>query len=390
MKINWFSNSFWAATGYGNQTKVFVPRLQRLGHEMSISAFYGLQGGVIRYNGIPVYPVCKHPYGQDVMTAHAVHAGAEMIISLLDIWVVQPQFLQLPWFPWFPIDHDPIPNKVLEIARQATKGIVMSKFGYEKAREAGLDVFYIPHGIDTNTFKQIDRREARTRLNLPQDIFIVGMVAANKGNPSRKAFFEQLMAFARFKEKHSDAFLFLHTEDGTRGGEVVNLIQLCQRLGFQPGRDVLFCDQYQYALGFPDEYMRDIYNAFDVLMNVSLGEGFGIPIVEAQACGCPVIVGDWTSMGELTFSGWKIPKGDAQAEYHDYFDAYQWRVNVGAVAERLERAYRVKDDPAIRAKARKGAVAYDADRIVEQFWTPVLAEIEANYLSKRSFEESIR
>jgi glycosyltransferase involved in cell wall biosynthesis len=376
MRINWFSNSPWAPTGYGNQTRVFVPRLRALGHEMSITAFYGLQGAPLGWEGIPVYPVAKHPYGQDIMNAHAVNSRAELIISLLDIWVCQPENLTLPWFPWFPIDHEPIPDKVLEKARQATKGITMSKFGRRMAENAGLDTFYIPHGVDTRVFQPVDRAKAREYVGLPADAFIVGMVAANKGNPPRKAFYEQIQAFARLKLAHSDALLYLHTDDGTHGGETVNLVKYCERLGLRPGADVLFCDQYINALGFKDDYMVAMYNSLDVMMLASLGEGFGIPLIEAQACGCPVITGEWTAMGELVFGGWKIPKGEAQPEYHDYFDAYQWRVNIDAVEQRLYAAYEMRGVDSLRARARDGALAYDADRVTEKYWKPALAEME--------------
>jgi glycosyltransferase involved in cell wall biosynthesis len=376
MRINWFSNSPWASTGYGNQTKTFVPRLRRLGHEMSITAFYGLQGAPIGWEGIPVYPVAKHPYGQDIMNAHAVNARAEAIISLLDVWVCQPENLTLPWFPWFPIDHEPIPDKVLEIARRATRGITMSRFGQKMAENAGLETLYVPHGVDTGVFRPIDRGEARKYLGLPEDAFVVGMVAANKGNPPRKSFFEQIAAFQQLKIQHPDALLYLHTDDGTHGGETVNLVRFCERLGLRPAVDVVFCDQYINALGFKDEYMVAAYNAMDVLTLASLGEGFGIPLVEAQACGTPVITGEWTAMGELCFSGWKIPKAEAQREYHDYFDAYQWRVNVEAVEQRLVAAYEMRGNQQYRSRARDGALAYDADKIVEKYWTPLLAEIE--------------
>jgi glycosyltransferase involved in cell wall biosynthesis len=376
MKINWFSNAPYASTGYGNQTKNFVPRLAALGHEMSITSFYGLQGARINWQGIPVFPVGKHPYGQDVMSAHAEFAGAQVIISLLDIWVCRPDDIRLPWFPWFPIDHEPIPANVAAVASRATKPITMSKFGHRMAQNAGIESFYVPHGVETNVFKPIDRAEARGRMGLPADAFIVGMVAANKGNPPRKAFYEQITAFAALKKRHPDALLYLHTDDGTRGGETVNLVQFCERLGLKPVTDVLFVDQYANALGLPDAYMVDLYNSLDVMMLASLGEGFGIPLVEAQACGCPVITGEWTAMGELVFGGWKIPKSEAQPEYHDYFDAYQWRVTVGAVAERLEAAYEMRGVDSLRERAREGALAYDADRVTKKYWQPVLAEIE--------------
>ena len=362
-------------TGYGNQTRLFVPRIRNLGHEMSITAFYGLQGGKLNFGGVPVYPVVKHPYGQDVMNAHATHAGADAIISLFDIWPITDK-LSMPWFPWFPIDHEPIPAGVLRVAHLAAKGVTMSKFGQRMAAQSGLDTWYVPHGVETDVFKPGNRVEAREHLGLPKNAFIVGMVAANKGNPSRKAFFEQMTAFAALKRKHSDALLYLHTDDGTRGGEVVNLVQYAQRLGLRPGMDVLFVDQYSNALGLPDPYMVDLYNALDVMTLVSLGEGFGIPLIEAQACGCPVITGAWTAMEELCFSGWKVSKQEAEPTYHDYFDAFQYTAHVGAIAERMEAAYEVRGNDDYRKRARDGALAYDADKITEKYWKPVLAGMQ--------------
>ena len=84
MRLNWFSNSPAATTGYGNQTKTFVPRLTKLlNGGISITAFYGVQSGVLNINGIKVYPSFKHPYGQDVIGAHAVWDQADAVITLL-------------------------------------------------------------------------------------------------------------------------------------------------------------------------------------------------------------------------------------------------------------------------------------------------------------------
>lgn len=375
MKINWFSNAMHSNTGYGVQTRLFLPRLKALGHEVTLSAFWGLQGGHLNIDGIKTFPTFKHPYGQDVMQAHATHSGADAIISLMDLWVVTDR-ITTPWFPWFPIDHEPMPAPVLDRARVATKPIVMSKFGQRMAQQVGLETFYVPHGVDTKIFKPGDRIEARKKLGLPQDKFIVGMVAANQGNPPRKAFFEHIAAFAALKARHPDTLLYLHTDDGTHGGECVNLIKYSQRLGLKPRDDILFPDQYDYALGLPDDYMAALYNAFDVMMLVSLGEGFGIPLIEAQACGCPVITGAWTAMEELFFSGWKIPKSEAQPVYHDLFDAFQFQVPAAAIEQRLNAAYDMRGNEDYRKLARDGALAYDADKVVEKYWKPVLREIE--------------
>ena len=390
MRLNWFSNSPAATTGYGVQTKLFVPRLAKLLDKgISVTAFFGVQSGVLNINGIKVYPNYKHPYGQDIIGAHAEWDRADAVVTLVDAWVIQNENIGLPWFPWFPIDHEPMPANVLAKVRQAAKPIVMSKFGKRMAEQVGLDVWYVPHGVDTSIFKPLDREEAREHLKWPQDKFIVGMVAANKDNPSRKAFHEQIAGFAALHAAHPDTVLYLHTDDGTHGGNGVDLIKFIRRMGLVLGEDVLICDQYMNGLGFPDSYMVDVYNGLDVLTNVAMGEGFGIPILEAQACGTPVIVGDWTSMSELCFAGWKVDKAEAMPVYHDFFDAFQWQATAGAIADRMEQAYAARGDYDLRNKARRGALPYDADDVTRQYWKPVIKEMQEMIESKSSAMELV-
>ena len=49
----------------------------------------------------------------------------------------------------------------------------------------------------------------------------------------------------------------------------------------------------------PDEDLVAIYNGATALVYPSLYEGFGLPIVEAMACGCPVICSNAASMPEV-------------------------------------------------------------------------------------------
>lgn len=57
-------------------------------------------------------------------------------------------------------------------------------------------------------------------------------------------------------------------------------------------------------LGYvPDENLPVLYSGAKALLFPSLFEGFGLPIIEAQACGCPVLTSNVSSMPEVAGKG---------------------------------------------------------------------------------------
>jgi glycosyltransferase involved in cell wall biosynthesis len=48
-----------------------------------------------------------------------------------------------------------------------------------------------------------------------------------------------------------------------------------------------------------DEELRALYSRAQLLLAPSLYEGFGLPVLEAMACGCPVLVGNRSSLPEI-------------------------------------------------------------------------------------------
>jgi len=383
MKLSWLSNAPFAPSGYGNQTKLFAPRLQTiLGHEVAVICFWGLDAGVLNYpdgggGQVMLYPKGAHPWGQDVFGAHAAHFGADLGITLMDSWVCSPEMYGplLKWAPWYPVDSEPLPRIIREKVAKAYERIVYSRFGERMTADAGLSCRYVPHAVDTAAFSPGDKAVARADIGLPADRYIVGMVAANKGVPSRKAFGQQIEAFARFHRRHPDALLYLHTARGDMGlPEQMNLAELVAYLGIQDA--VTFSEPYGLLLGFPDDKMASLYRSFDVLLSVSTGEGFGIPILESQACGTPVIVGDWTAMSELCFGGWAIPKSESEPWWTP-LATYQYWPRIGAIETALDAAYDQRGNAHLAEQARAGALAYDADLVTETYWKPVLDELGA-------------
>lgn len=395
-RIVWHSGAPWAPTGYGSQTALFAPRIRDAGHDVALSATWGLNGAALEWDGMKVYP-SDDTWGNTTLPAVAGKHQADLVVTLMDAWVLKPElFRTLNMACWVPVDHQPCPPNVARFFRASgAKPVAMSRFGEQMLKDDGLDPLYVPHGVDTAVYAPTphDRGDVRESIGLPRDAFVVGMVANNHGHtPPRKAFPQAIMAFAELRRKHPDALLYLHSEaTGTRGSgnnPGVNLPALCERFEI-PASAVGFAPQLELEIGIPQESMAALYSSMDVLLSPSYGEGFGIPIVEAQACGTPVIVTDWTAMPELCGAGWKV---GGEPWYDVQHGAFYMCPFVGDIAQALEEAY---DGAAgLREEARKFALQYDADRITAEHWLPALERLlrprEVGALPNRAYRRAAK
>jgi glycosyltransferase involved in cell wall biosynthesis len=375
LKLTWFSNAPWANTGYGTQTRMFVPRIKADGHDIAISANFGLQAAATTWNDIPVFPAGYAGHSEDVLIPHHDSWGGDWLLTLYDVWTlgIAPGHAERRIASWTPIDHAPVSPDVLVWARQHYT-IAMSKFGQAELAKAGIDARYAPHGIDTTVFKP-SPSDLRARQGIPEDAFLITINAANKGGtPVRKAWSEMLSAAALFMARHSDAYLYIHANLMGIGATAPHLEIMLRALGI-PEERVRVVSQYPYLAGqIPDSALAEAYTASDVLLATSMGEGFGIPVVEAQACGLPVIVTDFSAQSELCGAGWKVG-------YQPWFDHFQGAFLatplIAEILRGLEAAYERKGDQALRQQARDFALAYDVDHVYATYWRPILAELEA-------------
>lgn len=383
MKILFHSNSPWASSGYGQQTAIFTPMFQDAGHDVAISAFWGLHGSSLGWRGMMVYPSEEPNQGGNkwlpANVAH--HAGGEdkvrdvQVITLMDVWLLNnPRFADLRMASWVPVDHDPAPPAVSQFFHAyGVTPIAMSRFGQDRLEQDGLEPLYVPHGIDTELMRPMDKRAVRRAMKLPEDAFIVGMVANNSGAiVARKAFAEVFQAFAALQKKHKDVMLYVHSTakpDPKIGMDLLAAAHIC---GVDTSA-IIFTPEYELFLGVEPEKMPYVFNAFDVLAQPSYGEGFGICAIEAQACGVPVITQDFSAMTELTGAGWKVGG-------HRWFDnghgAFFQLPHVSEIHDAMCEAYDSAHTYA--EKARDFALAYDAKLVMERYWKPVLAKLEAD------------
>lgn len=126
------------------------------------------------------------------------------------------------------------------------------------------------------------------KLNLPpQYILYIGTAAPNKNVPG------MLSAFARCREQYPDAFAPIHFILALgRDSASEECRKTIGRLGLR--------DCVRLLGPITEEEKRVLYARATLLFSVTRGEGFGLPIVEAQASGLPVLAGAEGAVPEVT------------------------------------------------------------------------------------------
>jgi len=385
--ISVWSNSPGQATGYGQQAEYLVNRLKRDGADVAALSNYGLEGGLSTYKTpygeVPHYPRGLDPYSNDVGPMHHAHwkgqnpGQPDALIGLYDCWVIKGQAwdkINLGW--WVPLDHGTMPPLVEQFLRKENvTPIAMAPNGVRQMNAKGIDCEYVPHGIDTKIFKptgKIQGQDVREYMGLT-DEFVVGMNAANKasGLIHRKAFSENLLAFSIFRERHPDAVLYLHTDPlGSAGGW--NLLKVLQAFAI-PKEAVMFPPMVDYKYGMPQQDLAALYSAMDVLLAPGYGEGFGLPTVEAQACGTRVIGSNWGATPDLVADdGWLV---DGQPMWDAGQDAIWTTPSVPSIVEALEQAYKADRGPS--KVAIEFAKQFDVETVWRENWIPTLTRLLA-------------
>ena len=170
-----------------------------------------------------------------------------------------------------------IADKVICISDFTKRDVI----GHLGADEEKVRVIY--NGVDNispvRDGNAISDFKARLGIDKPF-LFSLGMVP-------RKNVERSISAFA--KSGANKDFLFVFA--GAHGGFLSRYVDLADRLGL--GNSVMFLERAS------SEDLRFLYSAALAFVFPSLFEGFGLPVLEAQICGCPVITSNVSALPEV-------------------------------------------------------------------------------------------
>ena len=226
----------------------------------------------------------------------------------LDRWIYRY------WLPWA-VQHVDV---IITVSQQSRKDILhFLPVSPDK-------VMVIPEAADSRFRPLPDDVVASVlqRYDIPKPyILYVGSLAPRKNLP------RLLRAYARVREWHPAWRLVIV---GARKWKTTPIFATVQQLELEP---------YVHFTGYvADEDLPALYNGADLFVFPSLYEGFGLPVLEAMACGTPVITSNTSSLPEVA--------GDAAllVDPHD----------VEAIAAAM---HRVLTDPDLARKLRKKGLA---------------------------------
>jgi len=181
---------------------------------------------------------------------------------------------------YIPCEGEEIPYEYRSLFSQFDQVITPSEYSRRVLKKAGIKASVVPHGVDLNFFSPEEKQWHEFRFGY------LGM------NDIRKQIPRVMEAYSRLRQ----GILTIATENHGH----YDLMSLAKRLGISP----VFIEQKLHGLPLSREGVRDYLRSLDVYISPGT-EAFGLPALEAQACGVPVIACYDKETECLTENGWK-------------------------------------------------------------------------------------
>jgi glycosyltransferase involved in cell wall biosynthesis len=209
---------------------------------------------------------------------------------------------------------------------QVDHPVVYSQYAYDQAIKfipaLAKKLKVIQLGCEPDVFYPLTKDEKRQvrdftfRITDDSTFF----VTCFNRNQLRKDLARSMYAFHLFHEKHENSIMYVHARQEDLGG---SLTQQAILLGIPLSTIIFTPPGYNEVAGMPRETLNKFYNAGDVCISTSTGEGWGLTTTEAMAAGTPFIgprnssfpeiLGENEERGYMVQSGgpnlWMMPYG---------------------------------------------------------------------------------
>jgi len=285
----------------------------------------------------------------------------------------------IPQALYYPIDGDMgekrLPPSWVRILKTLDLPIAMSRYGRDVTQTNGVEPAYIPLGVDTKVFQPpVDKRLAKQALGYEGKFVIL----SDARNQPRKMLPRALEIFRRFAADKDDVILHLHCDpDDQLARSPEYCYDLRSDIAFLNLTDkVHLTKDISIFRGLPLEQLVQIYQAADVHLLASCGEGFGLPTLQAAATGVVPLAVNYAANQELVDK-----HGEAINIRHFLLDQFGLRhglIDIEDAVSKLEKLYR--DGELLTSKAqsaRNFAHSYDWENIIPQ-WEELLQRAVAH------------
>ena len=258
----------------------------------------------------------KEQYGYDTILPNLMNINPDILITLCDVgWqsgYIPPIFEARKrgwkgiWIAYTPVDTHVWAYTWDKIFDIPDVNVAMSEWGEAMMKKYRVpNVIRINHGVDTKTFYPLANKE-ELKKRLVKDKFVIGFVGRNQ---KRKMLDRLILGFSHFAKDKNDALLMLHTDQEPSQGR-----QLKETAGFV-GWSIPYME-WKYKLKdklkltktkldiderqkVQPENMNEIYNLMDIFCFPTGGEGYGLPAIECQSAGVPLLMTANTTGFEL-------------------------------------------------------------------------------------------
>ena len=414
------------SSGYAVYTKNLLTRLYKSGkYEIAEFANY-VQPGDARLQSVPwkVYPVMPHPEDQEYAQIYnssplgqfgifrfeqaCLDFQPDIVISIFDYWysgyIQKSPYRDFFKFMWMPtVDSAPQRPCWIDTYSLCDKVLAYSYFGkriLENQSDGRINnVTVASPGIDDSYSPSGTKDELRGRMGIPKDANIVLMVGRNQLRKLIPDFLETLSIFSqKYGKKKPDlvnkTFFYIHTSNPDSGWDIPDAIartgcsdriittyicKKCNSICVSQYRGMVCkcnkCGSFSSHMtsvgsGIPRQALADIMHISDIGVLASIGEGFGMPIIEMKKVGLPVITVPYSAMEEQCVDikcGEKRNWGGIPVKIKTMYTEPQ-TMQRRALFDKEDMAKKIYDVLTMN-EVKRNQLSEDAIRCVEQFFT---------------------